>query len=170
MIIREGLLSDDGALAAVDHASWSPSTDPGDHWPLERPFFGPPTGTRPQDVLVAERDGELLGVIKVIRDATPFGDWCINGLAVAVGSQGSGIGTALIRAACERATREGGGRIWLKVLDSNERAVRLYTRLGFVECARFSSPFHTRPGVDDLRMAADLPLTSQRPACDRDRR
>lgn len=74
--------------------------------------------------------------------------------------QGRGVGTALIRAASARAYDAGGVRVWLKVLDSNERAVRLYGRLGFHEVARFASPFVNRPGVDDLRMAVELPLAA----------
>lgn len=159
MRIRGGSVADDDALAVIDHGSWSPLTDPGDHWSLDRPFFGPATGTQPDDVLVAEGcDGQLLGVIKIIPDRTEYGHWCINGLAVAADAQGRGVGTDLIRAACGRAHDAGGGSIWLKVLDSNARAVALYARLGFVEVARFDSPFATRPGVDDLRMAAALPL------------
>lgn len=162
MFIREGVSADDSALEAIDHASWSPLTDPSEHWPLERPFFGPITSTRPEDVLVAEADhGTPLGVIKIVPAATEFGDWCVNGLSVATDAQGNGIGAALILAACQRATERGGTRVWLKVLDSNERAVRLYARLGFSEVARFVSPFENRPGVDDLRMAADLPLAGE---------
>ncbi|WP_052947065.1 GNAT family N-acetyltransferase [Dermacoccus sp. PE3] len=160
MNIRAGRLDDDAILAAIDHASWSPLSDPSEHWSIERPFFGPPTGTRPQDVLVAEVGPDLVGVIKIVPATTEFGDWCINGLAVAAAFGGRGVGTALIRAACAKAGAAGGAQVWLKVLDSNARAVRLYECLGFVEVARFTSPFENRPGVDDLRMAADLPLES----------
>ena len=158
MQISAGKADDDRALAVIDDESWSPLTDPSEQWSVERPFFGESTGHRPEDVLVAHEDSRLLGVIKVCPDASEFGDWCINGLAVAREAQGRGVGTALIEAACDRVGEAGASTIWLKVLDTNVRAKRLYTRLGFVEVARYTSPFAQRPGVDDLRMSARLPL------------
>ena len=54
-------------------------------------------------------------------------------LVVAPGLRGSGIGTTLVRELAERARAELGADSYsLFVLPGNERAMRLYSRLGFV--------------------------------------
>lgn len=64
----------------------------------------------------------------------------------------------LIEAALASAEARDGDSVWLKVLSSNVGAVALYPALGFTETARFANAFESRPGVDDLRLSAQLPL------------
>lgn len=52
-------------------------------------------------------------------------------LAVAPGVQRQGVGTALVRAAVERARHEGRRRVLLHTTASMTAAIRLYERLGF---------------------------------------
>jgi RimJ/RimL family protein N-acetyltransferase len=47
-------------------------------------------------------------------------------------ARGKGLGTRLARAAIDRAWSDGLERIELEVFASNERAIELYRRLGFV--------------------------------------
>ena len=74
-----------------------------------------------QQVLVAEDEaGEILGYLA--RE----GDWLMH-LYVSPGSQGQGIGTALLEAA--KARSPGGLRLW--VFQPNAGAIRFYERHGF---------------------------------------
>ena len=74
-----------------------------------------------QQVLVAEDEaGAILGYLA--RE----GDWLMH-LYVSPGSQGQGIGTALLEAA--KARSPGGLRLW--VFQPNAGAIRFYERHGF---------------------------------------
>lgn len=55
----------------------------------------------------------------------------IDGICVAEGARGKGIGTALIAALCDEGRARGHSAIRLDVIDSNLRAKALYLRLGF---------------------------------------
>ena len=56
----------------------------------------------------------------------------VDGLCVARGQRGQGIGTLLLAGLCDEATRRGYRSIRLDVIDSNWRARALYERQGFV--------------------------------------
>lgn len=58
-------------------------------------------------------------------------EWRIEVLAVDERSRGTGVGTALLTAVIDAAEREGARAVVLEVVDTNERARRLYERLGF---------------------------------------
>lgn len=153
LTVRAARVSDERALAEIDHACWSPLTDPGEHWTLERPFFSPRAGARPSDVLVAVVQDEVLGFVKIRPEGCRYGDWYIGGLGVAPRARRRGLGTQLVKAALARVASQGGGLVWLKVLSSSGGAMALYDSLGFAEVARFRDVFPGRPGVDDLRFA-----------------
>lgn len=55
----------------------------------------------------------------------------VEALAVAEDARGRGIGTALLEAAIDEATRRGASAVVLEVVDTNPAARRLYERLGF---------------------------------------
>ena len=156
IVIRPACSADDRILAHIDHAGWSPRTDPGEHWSADRPFFGAPTGTTVQDVLVACRSGSIVGYIKIRPESGPFGDWYIAGLAVAPAARREGVARQLVRSAMDRSARHDGHQVWLKVLSTNVPAIRLYLSLGFVELSRTRGSFRQRPGADDLRLARSL--------------
>lgn len=161
--IRSACHGDDRTLARIDHAGWSPDTDPGSHWSADRPFFGAPTGTAVEDVLVACRAGSLVGYVKIRPEFGPFGDWYIGGLAVAPAARRQGVARQLVHAAMDRAARHDGRQVWLKVLSTNVPAIELYSSLGFVERARTPEAFEQRPGADDLRLACSLRSGSASP-------
>lgn len=91
-------------------------------------------------VLVA--DGRLVGFGQYYRR---LGHCQLGRLAIAPGLRGRGLGSTLVRELAARGRNElGGGPLSLFVLDGNERALRLYRRLGFHE-ARYPEPF---PGLE----------------------
>jgi ribosomal protein S18 acetylase RimI-like enzyme len=90
-------------------------------------------------VLVAEREGELLGTITVYRDVNaegmparlPDGTAGIRATAVDPSARGRGIGAELVAAALSRAAGWGAPAIALHTAPCMEAAIRLYERFGF---------------------------------------
>ncbi|GHA83880.1 GNAT family N-acetyltransferase [Streptomyces termitum] len=132
-VIRGALPEDGGPLGLLDRAAWSPLhavlPAPAEPYP---PFFD--ERSRPEELLVAERGGVLLGYVRVGRP-TPFPSNAhvrqIQGLAVAAEARGQGVGRALLRAALAKARADGATRITLRVLGHNVPARALYEAEGF---------------------------------------
>jgi len=86
-------------------------------------------------VLVAERDGEVIGVCQLIvfRHLQASGGLCaeIESVHVHPDHRGSGVGTALLREAVARARALGCYRVQLTSNARREDAHRFYERLGF---------------------------------------
>ncbi|TWG00302.1 ribosomal protein S18 acetylase RimI-like enzyme [Kitasatospora viridis] len=92
-------------------------------------------GRWPEQYLVAELDGHVIGFIRQVPPTSlPSNRHVrqIQGLAVHPAAQGSGFGRALVEAACAAAREEGARRMTLRVLGHNTPARRLYERCGFV--------------------------------------
>jgi ribosomal protein S18 acetylase RimI-like enzyme len=111
-------------------------------------------------VLVAERDGAVVGAVTV---ATRGGEWAeqavpgeavIRMLVVAAEVRGSGTGEALARACVDRARADGCTLVRLSSQEDMTAAHRLYERLGFVRTPSFD--WSPEPGLQ-LRTYA-LPL------------
>jgi ribosomal protein S18 acetylase RimI-like enzyme len=131
--IRPALRSDEPALTELDRRTWAPDNaitprpEKGsaffDHWHL------------PEQFLVAERRGRLIGFVRVVQPVpVPSGAHVrqIQGFAVDPGERRRGLGRALLDAAFDEARRQGALRITLRVLSVNTSARRLYESLGFV--------------------------------------
>jgi ribosomal protein S18 acetylase RimI-like enzyme len=145
-------------LLEVDRATWSHTTSPAP---------GPPDGaffnerTQPENVLVAEADGEVVGYGKIEHPTELPASahvWHVTGLAVDPSFEGHGAGRALMEALIELARERGGRRMTLRVFAPNERARRLYERLGFEVEGVLSKEFMVADEeyVDDVLMARDL--------------
>jgi ribosomal protein S18 acetylase RimI-like enzyme len=80
--------------------------------------------------LLIEQMGEPIGRLLLQRDIR---DWRIVDIALLAPRRGQGIGTSLIMAVAAAASRQHVQALRLAVLASNDRARRLYARLGFVE-------------------------------------
>jgi ribosomal protein S18 acetylase RimI-like enzyme len=78
--------------------------------------------------LVFERDGEVVGTLRTSRSGGTAG---IYGFAVDARRRGQGIGRDALRRACRDLRERGVRTIGLEVAVENERALRLYTSLGF---------------------------------------
>jgi ribosomal-protein-alanine N-acetyltransferase len=79
--------------------------------------------------LVADLDGEVVGYILMALQADI---WHILNVTVHPLHRGRRIGDALVRAAVRAGDRREHAGFTLEVRVSNDRAIRLYTRLGFV--------------------------------------
>jgi ribosomal protein S18 acetylase RimI-like enzyme len=91
-------------------------------------------------VLVAERDGEVVGTACVTPQGTEWSEVARPGesefrmLAVAPHAMGGGPGgvaETLVRACLAEGRADGAHTMAISVIDHNTRAHRLYTRLGF---------------------------------------
>ena len=127
--VRPAADADATAVHALVYSVW---TDvPGhrardyDEWRLL--FFDNET-TRPGDHLVAERDGELVGVSLLGIFPGPFG-WVAQ-LAVGRPAQGLGLGRALLLASLRALVDRGCPQVGLGVTAANRTALRLYESVG----------------------------------------
>ena len=157
MTIRRARAEDEPDLLAIDRATWSPHMTPSPA-PPER-FFN--ERTQPGDVLVADDDGRVVGYAKIHHPTSlPASDhvWEVTGLAVDPAHEGRGVGRALMEALMEDARERGGERMTLRVFKPNERAQRLYERLGFEVEGVLRGEFRVGDGeyVDDVLMARTL--------------
>ncbi len=158
MTVRAARPGDEARLLEIDRATWSPYTSPAPG-PSDGPFFN--ERTRPEDVLVAELDGQVVGWGKMNHPtelAASDHVWHVTGLAVDPEFEGRGAGAALVEALVEEARARGGRRVTLRVFGPNARAQRLYERLGFELEGVLREEFLVGDGeyVDDHLMALTL--------------
>ena len=160
--VRVARPKDEAGLARLDAAAWTPAS--GFPSVLERvndPFFTFFTDDSPPGAhLVAELDGRLAGYIRV-KPVTPLRENAhvlgIVGLAVAPGSRRRGVASALLAAAEQHARARGARKLSLRVLSSNETAMRLYERHGFLREGTLRDEFCIGGlFVDDVVMAKRL--------------
>ena len=91
-----------------------------------------PLDSAEHSTLVAEREGVVVATLRVHLSNE---EWGIYGFAVAPVLQGRGIGRDVLRRVCHRAEQAGVARIHLEVEVENNRALSLYTSLGFTQSA-----------------------------------
>jgi predicted N-acetyltransferase YhbS len=96
------------------------------------------------EVLVAERDGRIVGTIAFYPDVRlegwsnlPAGWAGFRALAVPPRTRGTGIGQALVRRCIERTRDIGAETLGIHTISLLTDAVKLYQRLGFVRCPEF---------------------------------
>lgn len=97
--------------------------------------------------LVAEEDGKVAGyagLLKVLDE----GD--VTNIAVEPGCRGRGIGTGLLERLMEKGREKGIRSFTLEVRVSNETAIHMYEKLGFVS-EGIRKRFYERP-VEDARI------------------
>ena len=160
--VRVARPADEAGLARLDAAAWTPAS--GFPSVIERvndPFFTFFTDDSPPEAhLVAELDGRLAGYIRV-KPASPLRENAhvlgIVGLAVAPGDRRLGVASALLAAAEQHARARGARKLSLRVLSSNETAMRLYERHGFQREGTLRDEFCIGGRfVDDVVMAKHL--------------
>jgi GNAT superfamily N-acetyltransferase len=87
----------------------------------------------PMHALVAERDGDLLGLAHIVlhRSTTMISPTCyLQDLFTAPEARGQGVAQRLIDAVYRRAELDGVGRVYWHTHESNAIAMRLYDRVG----------------------------------------
>lgn len=158
MKIRTSDVQDESALLALDASTWSPDVTPA---PAREPgstFFN--DRTRPEDVLVADADGRVVGYV-MLHESIPLASHShvleINGLAVDPAHQGHGVGRRLVQEAKREAQRRGARKLSLRVLSQNVSARRLYESSGFAVEGVLKAEFVLQGQlIDDVLMAWHL--------------
>jgi ribosomal protein S18 acetylase RimI-like enzyme len=78
--------------------------------------------------LVVERDGQPIGTVRLIREEGRAG---VYGFVIHPDQQGRGIGRDVLHRLCRKAFADGATAVDLEVATDNDRALNLYTSLGF---------------------------------------
>ena len=114
--------------------------------------------TRPATkVVLAHRDGELVGCCELERPAAPGGAAHLGMFAVDPEQQGGGLGRAVLAHAEQLVAQEwGAGSIELSVIEQRAELIAWYRRRGYVDTGRYEDfPYGDerfgRPLRDDLR-------------------
>jgi ribosomal protein S18 acetylase RimI-like enzyme len=156
--IRPARKEDEFSLCRLDAATWSWDVSPAPAPPRARRFFG--AGSRPEDVLVAEVDGEVAGYV-MLGPPLPLESNShvveVKALAVDPARHRQGIGRLLVDAAVRAALARSARRLTLRVLASNEAARAFYESCGFEVEGVLREEFRIAGCyVDDVLMALDL--------------
>lgn len=155
--IRPAVPADGPHLVALDRATWSEENAVVPLWAEDTDFF---ERRSPDDVLVAERGGRVVGYAG-LGHPTPLD--CnrhvlhVQGLTVDPACQRQGVARRLIEAAVAEARHRGMRKLGLRVLGGNEPARALYASCGFVVEGVLREEFFLGGRyVDDVLMARDL--------------
>jgi len=116
--LREATQEDEAAIRRLLHAGFG------------NDFSTPTLGDPSEPTLVAERGGQPIATLRVSEDAN--GARGIYGFVVDPALQGRGVGRDLLRRACRQALSDGAPYVHLEVEVDNDRALGLYTSIGFV--------------------------------------
>ena len=157
--VRTARADDAAGLAELDAAAWSAQSGfpsilqrtAGSFFTLDNP---------PASHLVGEIDGQVVGYL-VLKPPTTLPENAhvisVFGLAVAPAARRLGAASALLAAAEQRARAAGARKLTLRVLGTNEPAIRLYDGLGFEREGVLRGEFCINGDyVDDLLMAKYL--------------
>ena len=114
----------------------------------------------PEAHLVAELDGAVVGYIR-LKPPTHLPENAhviqVQGIAVHPDARRRGVAATLLEAAEAQLRRRGTRKLSLRVLSTNERAIRLYERLGFAREGALLEEFCINGRyVDDVMMAKRL--------------
>src|SRR5215831_1156925 len=159
--VRPARLADHAALNELEAIAWSaesgfPSTMAADR--RNATFFD--AGNPPEAFLVAELDGRVVGYIR-LKPPTKLPENAhviqVQGLAVHPDARRRGVAAGLLDAAEEKLRERGTRKLTLRVLSTNEAAIRLYERHGFVREGTLLEEFCINGRfVDDVMMAKKL--------------
>ncbi|SFT97774.1 Acetyltransferase (GNAT) family protein [Actinopolyspora lacussalsi subsp. righensis] len=162
--IRVAKPGEEQRLKWIQREAWSPETSPAPPQSSKGSIFDGPVEAG--NVLVADENGLAVGYSKLVPLATSYPDLAdatahvqqLHGFSVLPGYRGRGIGGTMLEAVRAESLRRGATRITLRVLDTNERAMRLYRTAGYEIEGRLRDEFRIGDGfVDDVLMALELP-------------
>ena len=113
-------------------------------------------------MLAAFLDGELVGDCGVNamapKDRFKMRHRASLGISIKKKAWGLGLGTVLIERALEQTKENGFAQVELGVFADNERAQRLYQKLGFQQMGRIPNAFYLKDGTfrDEIQMVKFL--------------
>jgi ribosomal protein S18 acetylase RimI-like enzyme len=87
-------------------------------------------------IVIAERRGEILGFASI--RGMGQGEAALSGVVVLEGESGQGLGTRLVRKACDAAVRAGSTTLTVKTEVFNARAIEFYKKNGLVEVKKIT--------------------------------
>ena len=155
------MVGDSAQLRDLDILTWSHQVTPAPLPSRDAAFFR--LGNAPEQFLVAEVEGQVVGYVKLGRPTTLESAshvLQVQGLAVDPGHGRRGIGRALLTAAVKEASSRGARRLTLRVLGPNRAARALYESTGFVVEGVLPGEFKLGGVyVDDVLMGLALPVT-----------
>jgi ribosomal protein S18 acetylase RimI-like enzyme len=154
-------LADQAALTELEAIAWSPDSGFPSVLASDRrdtAFFD--AGNPPEAFLVAELNGRVAGYIR-LKPPTKLPENAhviqVQGLAVHPDARRHGVAAGLLDAAEETLRERGARKLTLRVLSTNEAAIRLYERHGFVREGALLEEFYINGQfVDDVMMAKKL--------------
>lgn len=130
ILIRNATAADADMAGRAAHTAWlkgiAPLVPAGARGRVSASDFVSFVRELPEQVLIAERGGEIAGI-----GACEHGDNHISDIWVAPSHEGRGLGAALVRALEERIAARRYERVTISVLSDNERALALYRHLGY---------------------------------------
>ena len=162
ILVRSAREGDEAALTDLDMAAWTPEsgfpsviqagTQPG------VTFFS--AASPPSVHLVAELDRAVVGYVR-LKPPTPLPENAhvihVSGLAVHPAARRRGVAAALLTASEQFARTQGASKLSLRVLSTNQSAIRLYERFGFQREGMLRGEFLINGRfVDDIMMAKQL--------------
>ena len=105
--------------------------------------------------VVAVADGRIIGTLHVEVSRFGFGEL---GMLVDRGHRGRGVGSALLRAAIDRARGQGLHKLCLEVFAHNAAAIAMYRKAGFAEEGRRVRQYRRASGElwDSIVMGLEL--------------
>jgi ribosomal protein S18 acetylase RimI-like enzyme len=159
--VRPARLADQAALTELDAIAWSPESGfPSAMAPDQREATFFDARNPPEAFLVAELNGRVVGYIR-FRPPTKLPENAhvvqVQGLAVHPDARRRGVAARLLEAAEETLRERGTRKLTLRVLSTNQSAIRLYERHGFVREGTLLEEFCINGRfVDDVMMAKML--------------
>ncbi|WP_405440724.1 GNAT family N-acetyltransferase [Streptomyces avidinii] len=158
VVIRPARAEDEREIVALLRSAWSRVSEPGPERPADASLFDERHPV--ESYLVAERGHRIVGYVAQ-APAGPLDSnrhvRHIQGLAVLESARGSGVGQALVEAACAAARAGGARRMNLRVLGHNKPAQQLYRRCGFAVVGVLPEEFFLDGAyVDDVWMSRCL--------------
>ena len=154
VIFRQATAADEGVLAmlatrlsAFQLPSWRAPRDISDA--DARAMIAAAAAADPDnEVLIAERDGEVVGCLHVLAVSDFFGlrHGHVSVIATTEAAEGSGVARALMAYAERWTAARGLPLLTLNMFAGNERARRLYEKGGFqVEMVKYAKPVNDQP-------------------------
>ncbi len=87
-------------------------------------------------IAIHAQDGEVVGVLDLIRDFPGEGEWWLGLLLLDPGARGAGLGSRILREVERAVAAAGGTVVHLGVLEHNAAGERFWRRHGFTEVRR----------------------------------